>query len=68
MKNNNIEYEKSLEILNLESLSDRRQILFKSFAHKSAKNETIYFETHNNTHIMQRRQAEEIQVTHCNTQ
>ena len=63
-----IEYEKSLEILYLESLSDRRLILFKSFANKSARNETIYSETNNKTHVMQTRQAEEIQVTHCNTQ
>ena len=68
MKNNNIEYIKSLQILNLESLSDRRQILFENFAYKSFRSETIYFETNNKTHVMQTRHPEAFQVTHCNTQ
>ena len=53
-------YGQACKLLSLDSLKDRRQKLCLSFAQKSAKNATIYFEKNNKLHTMQTRNMETI--------
>ena len=67
LKNKYQSYEKSLDILNLETLKDRRDSLCLAFAKSSDKNSTIKFEVSNKRHNMTTRNTPKYKVTHCNT-
>ena len=61
-------YEKSLDILDLEKLSDRREKLCNSFAKKSIKNGIIDFKEINHLKYMTTRNIDKYEVTFCNTE
>ena len=67
LKNKYQSYEKSLDILNLDTLKDRRDSLCLAFAKSSDKNNTIKFEVSNKHHNMTTRNTPKYKVTHCNT-
>ena len=61
-------YEKALEILDLEKLSDRRDKLCNTFAKKSIKNGIIDFKEIDNLKYMTTRNTDKYEVTFCNTE
>ena len=61
-------YEKALEILDLEKLSDRRDNLCNTFAKKSIKNGIIDFKEIDNLKYMTTRNTDKYEVTFCNTE
>ena len=58
----------AFNLLDLEDLGVRRDILCKSFAKKSAKNSSKHFKLNDNPYTMKLRNPYEYQVTHCNTE
>lgn len=62
-------YENALNILDLETLHDRREYLCLSFARKCQKNEKIkkLFPPNNKQHIMYTRDEDHFNVLHANT-
>jgi hypothetical protein len=63
-------YEKSLDILELENLKDRRESLNLSFIQTSIKNNTLsdLFPLNQKYHKMNTRHVEKYKVIHCNTE
>ena len=61
-------YQKSLEILDLDNLNQRRIQLCKVFANKSDKNSSILFELSDNCHAMETRKPNKYKVTLCRTE
>ena len=68
LKNKYESYEKSLEVLDLQDLSDRRQNLCKDFATKAARNQSLGFSRHTKSHPMNTRNQSIYEVSHCNTE
>ena len=68
MKNKYESYEKALNIIDLEYLSDRRNQLCKDFAQKAAKNGSIEFQLNIKSHTMNNRIQNIYEESHCNTQ
>ena len=67
LKNKYENYEKALNIIDLEYLSDRRTKLCKDFAQKAAKNGSIEFPLNIKSHTMNTRNQKRFKETHCNT-
>ena len=67
MKNKYESYEKALNIIDLEQLSDRRNQLCKDFAQKAAKNGSIEFQLNIKSHTMNNRIQNIYEESHCNT-
>ena len=68
LKNNYQDYNKALSILDLQTLSERREKLCESFAKKCVKNESIKFHTIDKTEYMNTRNTDKYIVQHCNTE
>ena len=62
------DYEKALEVLDIERLSDRREKLCQTFAKRSIKNGILVFEEINKLNHMTTRNSDKYKVTHCNTE
>ena len=68
LKNKYENYHKSLEILDLIDLNQRRIQLCKVFAIKSNKNSSIAFELNDNCHAMENRKTWKYKVSLCRTE
>ena len=68
LKNKYIHYNQACELLSLDTLKERRQKLYLSFAQKSVKNGSMIFEKNQKLHNMQTRKMEHFKVTQCNTE
>ena len=68
LKNKNVEYKTSLQLLSLDTLKEIREILCKKIAKTFANNATIKFKLNNKSHVMQTRNTEQIQVSYFNTE
>ena len=68
LKNRFTNYEKALEILDLEKLSDRRDKLCITFAKKSIQNGIIDFKEIDKSKLMTTRNTEKYQMSFCNTE
>ena len=68
LRNKYQDYKKSLDVLNLESLYDRREMLCKMFAVKSAKNASMPFKQIDKLNHIQTRNTDKYKVTFCNTE
>ena len=55
-------------MLNLDTPDERLEVLCQTFANTSANNATIQFKPNNKSHVMETRNQEQIQMTHCNTE
>ena len=69
MKNKYENYEDSLQILNLQSLTERRKTLSLKFAKDAVKNGNMnqYFKINKNNHHMKSRSSEKYHVEFANT-
>ena len=68
LRNKYESYKKSLEILDLEDLGERRMKLCKDFAKKSCKNGSIDFPLESKSHLMKTRNQNIYKLSHCNTE
>ena len=68
LKNKYESYEKALVTLDLQNLSERRQMLCKDFALKAAKNYSIDFPMNTKSHAMNTRNQNIYKESHCNTE
>ena len=68
LKNRYESYQKSLDILDLQDLSERRQYLCKEFAQKAVKNGSIEFPLNHKVHNMDTRNTHKYNISHCNTE
>ena len=70
LKDNYMSYENALKVLDLETLSDRRENLCLSFARKCLKNERMsqYFEKNEKEHQMKTRNEEKFKVSMAHTE
>ena len=62
------DYEKALEVLDIERLSDRREKLCQTFAKRSIKNGILVFEEINKLDYMTTGNSDKYKVSHCNTE
>ena len=70
LKDNYMSYENALKVLDMETLSDRRENLCLSFARKCLKNERMsqYFEKNEKEHQMKTRNEEKFKVSMAHTE
>ena len=70
LMDNYMSYENALKVLDLETLSDRRENLCLSFARKCLKNERMsqYFEKNEKEHQMKTRNEEKFKVSMAHTE
>ena len=68
LRNKCHDYMKSLESLNLEPLHERRDMLCKMFALKSARNASIPFKLIDKSKHIQTRSTDKYEITFCNTE
>ena len=62
------DYEKALEVLDIERLSDRREKLCQTFAKRSIKNGILVFEEINKLKYMTTRNSDKYKIPYCNTE
>ena len=68
LRNKYHDYNKSLEALSLEPLHERREMLCRMFAVKSAKNASIPFQIIDKSKCIPTRSTDKYKITCCNTE